>query len=1353
MPIFVKPRRLFLFLVLVALPATVSFSQAATYSIEDVAPSTVSSSSFSYFPKKINDSGVITGFKYYLDSGSVVAQTWTGQFELPAGGSNSYGYAISNSGIVAGRGTFSNFDNRAYLYSPQSQSFSWLPCPLYSPYGRLCEAYAINESGVAVGTSDPRFLYPADNGTSSRALKWDSGAVSEIFPAASFASIAHDINASGTIAGMREYQPFLLSPTTGLQLLGSFGNNGSIGEMVVATALNDSNHAVGLHTLNSEGLAQRSFFWNGTTAIDIGTLGVLAIPYGGPAVEANDVNNNDQVVGRAAVGFDGNDQLITHAFIWDPQNGIRDLNNLIPSDSGIILTHATGINNSGEIAAIGYRTGDNPYIQRAYRLKTPIQTRNPIIFIPGTMGSNIRGSWNGLDVQFWVNLNPVTLFPSVPSVKNLTLDGTSSFYIEGLYASDVLRSVATVGFYRDFINHLGQAYKPYDINRHFGQQLGCDFQNQYNSDPAENPSLFVFPYDWRHDNNQSADKLQEYIQCVKQFYPPGTDIDLVAHSQGGLIARRYILQSQIRNEPHNIGKVLTIASPFLGAPEATYKLYTGGGFDALSVAASPSNIKFLAPSFPSMHQLLPSRTYQDLEGIVVAESGDVNANGIPDEIYSFNQNISQLNADFPNTSPGTVGAGFHDLTGQDDWRLDQSGIDYFHIVGEQSQLNTTNALVVKYSLQCKLTGIGVGLGGRCYNDRLYIPSKGFGDKTVPTISALRSKTLPNGETVNLAAPSSTTYYYQSFDASIDGNAEHVKLLDNTKIRQLVAFVLGFGPKPPIDDSGESSLVQNSVQVSKSWKSKKSNSGLEAKSLETIPTSTNLNEVNDRITEVTGNQSVPSRDLSSVNPSFYVMLTGQTNASVEDEQGNRAFVDSETLLLNNSVPGLIGYEMIGDDSTMLTLSASQTYTLEFASVERSIGIDLVQGKGNKTPTSAIRWNDLNIPPGLTVRLTVSDSTLAKVEFDSDGNGQFDTLVAPTVRIDGISATDINPPVPNIQIVQNGSQAIAEITAQDGQTGVNRVFYSTDGLNFQVYNSPIIFQYSTVPFTIYTFADDNAANRSGVYTRTFTFAPVNESAVSAIVRHGFTLNGTIQGSVHQILGENTVLNSSAILTGDLLVPGVPNLVRNGNSTFGGVTSGVGSSQPTNFSVTLNSSSQLGRLLTRTDAVPMPTVAPPPIPSGTRNVTINNASQSIGDFGTLRNLTLNSNAGLRAIPPGTYGNFTANSGSGFTLGIVGSSSPSAYNLQSLVLNSNSQLQIVGPVILTLPSGVTLNASAGVENSPGWLNLRIASGGLILNSSRNFYGNVLAPNGTITINGKLVGSIVSDRLVINSSGRLEGF
>jgi probable HAF family extracellular repeat protein len=42
-----------------------------------------------------------------------------------------------------------------------------------------------------------------------------------------------------------------------------------------------------------------------------------------------------------------------HAFLWDPQSGMRDLNDLIPSGLGWELNSGNAINDAGQIAGSG----------------------------------------------------------------------------------------------------------------------------------------------------------------------------------------------------------------------------------------------------------------------------------------------------------------------------------------------------------------------------------------------------------------------------------------------------------------------------------------------------------------------------------------------------------------------------------------------------------------------------------------------------------------------------------------------------------------------------------------------------------------------------------------------------------------------------------------------------------------------------------------------------------------------------------------------------------------------------------------------------------------------------------------
>jgi hypothetical protein len=78
---------------------------------------------------------------------------------------------------------------------------------------------------------------------------------------------------------------------------------------------------------------------------------------------------------------------------------------------------------------------------------------------------------------------------------------------------------------------------------------------------------------------------------------------------------------------------------------------------------------------------------------------------------------------------------------------------------------------------------------------------------------------------------------------------------------------------------------------------------------------------------------------------------------------------------------------------------------------------------------------------------------------------------------------------------------------------------------------------------------------------------QSNLIVTVRHAPSLNGRVEGSVQQLLGESVTLNSGFVMTGDLIVPGTPNIITNGSPSFAGVIVGTGSTSPTGYYVTLN------------------------------------------------------------------------------------------------------------------------------------------------------------------------------------------
>lgn len=260
----------------------------------------------------------------------------------------------------------------------------------------------------------------------------------------------------------------------------------------------------------------------------------------------------------------------------------------------------------------------------------------------------------------------------------------------------------------------------------------------------------------------------------------------------------------------------------------------------------------------------------------------------------------------------------------------------------------------------------------------------------------------------------------------------------------------------------------------------------------------------------------------------------------------------------------------------------------------------------------------------------------------------------------------------------------------------------------------------------------------------------------VRHAPALNGggVIDGSLQLLSPESMTINGGFLMTGDLLVPGSPALRMNGKPDFSGILSGSGSAIPSGYRVTLNGNCSLNHLRDRTDPVALPTVEPPPIPLGTRDVVLSGPNESIGDAASLRNVTLNGNAGRVVLPPGTYGALVANAGSGFILGNATAAQPEVYNFQSLTLNGQSRIEVLGPVIVTCATGFAANGTLGNSNSPSHLQLRIAAGGVNLNGGCTVHGTISAPAGTVVVGGHslIEGMVQCDRLVVNGGGTIRG-
>src|SRR5690606_31944939 len=178
----------------------------------------------------------------------------------------------------------------------------------------------------------------------------------------------------------------------------------------------------------------------------------------------------------------------------------------------------------------------------------PTRQHEPVIVIPGMAGSVLTASdgeyWPDPGLTAWL---PCALRPPGSRCKErLTLDPALPEH--PMRATDALRSVLGLGIYGPLIDALeAKRFDPYPIEKIAAPDgLVCDEKAK--------STLFVFPYDWRRSNAANAERLHELVTCIRKMHPDRR-INVLAHSMGGLLARRYVA-----DHPGRIAKVVTIGS-------------------------------------------------------------------------------------------------------------------------------------------------------------------------------------------------------------------------------------------------------------------------------------------------------------------------------------------------------------------------------------------------------------------------------------------------------------------------------------------------------------------------------------------------------------------------------------------------------------------------------------------------------------------------------------------------------------------------------------------------------------------------------------------------------------------------
>jgi len=116
---------------------------------------------------------------------------------------------------------------------------------------------------------------------------------------------------------------------------------------------------------------------------------------------------------------------------------------------------------------------------------------------------------------------------------------------------------------------------------------------------AEN-AVFL-SYDWRKPITKAAAEIASTLDSIAKRYD---EVYLIAHSLGGLVACQYLSTTLLSQK----FKLITIGTPFMGAPKALRILLTG---NALPAHFMHNAIQKTAHNISSVYELMPSRLYTE----------------------------------------------------------------------------------------------------------------------------------------------------------------------------------------------------------------------------------------------------------------------------------------------------------------------------------------------------------------------------------------------------------------------------------------------------------------------------------------------------------------------------------------------------------------------------------------------------------------------------------------------------------------------------------------------------------------------------------------------------------------------
>ncbi len=208
-----------------------------------------------------------------------------------------------------------------------------------------------------------------------------------------------------------------------------------------------------------------------------------------------------------------------------------------------------------------------------------------VLFLPGIESSRLYLDQKSL---FGTSTNELWEPNRNADVQKLFMTPTGQSVNSGIYTKDIIDSaLGLFPIYKGFIAMMNGVVADKTIN-----------------------SWTAYPYDWRFDVTAAvSQKLIQTIQSLASTSKTGK-VTIVAHSNGGLVAKVLAKALADKGESGLLDKVILVAVPQLGTPQAIAGLLHGDNQSILGGAITTQGIaRELGDNMPGGYGLLPSRGY------------------------------------------------------------------------------------------------------------------------------------------------------------------------------------------------------------------------------------------------------------------------------------------------------------------------------------------------------------------------------------------------------------------------------------------------------------------------------------------------------------------------------------------------------------------------------------------------------------------------------------------------------------------------------------------------------------------------------------------------------------------------